>query len=95
MIFIPVIDDLAWLAIRLIALIQAKVVELISRYYQPDNFNDQIKFMGYIYGGYFIAGSRKEDVPRVVAEKMLPFGRLVLIMLVISILFRVLRSFVI
>ena len=82
---LPVIDDIAWIVFRFVGLVQVMLWQVIGMLNPPKGLSGKIDFMGRIYAGYYIWGAAdRSRVPRIVRDRGLMVGRLLLVVFVIS-----------
>lgn len=81
---IPVIDDMAWALIKMVALITAYLFTALDKFSPPESINDQIDSISRIYGSFYIAFTPKEELPEIVQQKALSIGRVLLVMVTLA-----------
>jgi len=89
---IPVIDSLAWYLVRLLGIVQNLVASLVLSVYTPNLCEREgykiFSFLtGMLFGGLLISQAKSSnDLPKMMAERLIVMGR-VLLMLVFITLF--------
>jgi hypothetical protein len=89
---IPVVDDLAWMAVRTVGLFQLSAGNLLQRYYKPKDINQWASIIGLTEGGRLLFNARSPDeLPSVVASLALRIGRVVILMQIVNLAVDVLK----
>lgn len=89
-----VIDDLAWIFIRVVALFQALLYEFVERIWKPTKLSDQLDLMGRIYGAWYIFYTPREEMPAIIRDRLMTMGRFLLFIFVAGEFMSLLRIFI-
>jgi hypothetical protein len=84
---VPIIDDLAWLLFRLIGAIQAMIFQFVGSITKTENIREKADLIGRVYAGWYIFGAKDPNsVPKIVKDRGLLVGRVMLAIIVLSII---------
>lgn len=82
---IPVIDDIAWVIIRLAMALYGCWFYLKGIMFPPKSLGEKAELIGNTYASWYVFGARKEDLPDLVQQIYTRQGRLLLLLIVIVI----------
>jgi hypothetical protein len=89
-----IIDDIAWIIIRVVALFQALLFEFIEKIWKPTKLSDQLDLMGRIYGAWYIFYTPREEMPAIIRDRLMTMGRFLLGFFVLIEFVSLLRIFI-
>ncbi len=87
------LDSLAWYIVRIAGLLQSFIAEIILHFYHPNptkhsDFGNFQNLMSMLYGGMMLFKSKSPyDFPKVVSDRLLWQGRIILLIVVFSIVY--------
>jgi hypothetical protein len=89
---LPIIDDLAWLVFRLIGAIQAMMFTIIGMIKNSNKLGDKVDLISRVYSGWYIFGAKdRNSVPKIIRDRGLLVGRLILAIALVGIMQQVLK----